>query len=73
MARVAPLRYKDYADHDRHKTMTLEEPEFTRRFLMHIVPSGLMRVRHYGFLANRCRSVKLAELRCALEADEPFP
>jgi len=60
------LRYTDYADHDRHKTLTLEGREFARRFLMHIVPKGLMRVRHYGFLANRCRSVRLAEVRCAL-------
>ena len=67
------LRYTDYADHDRHKTMTLAGPEFARRFLMHIVPRGLMRVRHYGFLANRCRKRKLAEVRCALEATEPLP
>jgi len=67
------LRYTDYADHDRHKTMTLAGPEFARRLLMHIVPRGLMRVRHYGFLANRCRKRKLAEVRCALEATEPLP
>jgi len=66
------LRYKDYADHDRHKTLTLEGPEFARRFLMHIVPKGLMRVRHYGFLANRCRKRKLACVRAALaEGEEP--
>jgi len=66
------LRYKDYADQDRHKTMTLEGPEFARRFLMHIVPKGLMRVRHYGFLANRCRKRKLACVRAALdEGEEP--
>lgn len=71
------LRYKDYADHDRYKTLTLDGPEFARRFLMHIVPKGLMRVRHYGFLANRCRKRKLAEVRCALDtvvsAHEPRP
>jgi hypothetical protein len=60
------LRYRDYADHDRHKTLTLEGPEFVRRFLMHIVPKGLMRVRHYGFLANRCRRRKLERARAAL-------
>jgi len=66
------LRYKDYADQDRHKTLTLEGPEFVRRFLMHIVPKGLMRVRHYGFLANRCRRRKLESVRAALvEAEEP--
>ncbi|WP_371259010.1 transposase [Ectothiorhodospira sp. BSL-9] len=35
--------------------MTLTGQEFVRRFLQHILPKGLMRVRHYGFLANRCR------------------
>jgi len=64
------LRYKDYADRDRHKTLTLDGPEFARRFLMHIVPKGLMRVRHYGFLANRCRKRKLACVRAALARDE---
>ena len=39
------LRYKDYADHDRAKMLTLAGSEFVRRFLMHIVPKGLMRVR----------------------------
>jgi len=64
------LRYTDYADRDRHKTLTLDGPEFVRRFLMHIVPKGLMRVRHYGFLANRCRKRKLAEVRSALDQPE---
>lgn len=67
------LRYKDYADHDRHKTMTLEGSEFARRFLMHIVPKGLMRVRHYGFLANCCRKRKLARVRAALSEGEKPP
>lgn len=67
------LRYTDYADGDRKKTLTLDGPEFARRFLMHIVPKGLMRVRHYGFLANRCRRVRMAEVRGALEVAEPLP
>jgi hypothetical protein len=64
------LRYKAYADQGRRKTMTLEGQEFARRFLMHIVPKGLMRVRHYGFLANCCRTRKLACVRAALAADD---
>ena len=68
------LRYTDYADHDRQKTLTLEGPEFVRRFLMQIVPKGLMLVRHYGFLANRCRRRKLDRVRAALAVvDEPTP
>ncbi len=60
------FRYKDYGDHNRCKTMHLEGEEFVRRFLMHIVPKGFTRIRHYGFLANRCRAVKLAHIRQAL-------
>jgi len=67
------LRYKDYADHDRHKTLTLEGPEFVRRFQMHIVPKGLMRVRHFGVLATRCRKRKLMCLRAAADDDEEPP
>jgi len=36
-----------------HKTLTLDAPEFIRRFLLHVLPTELMRVRHYGLLANR--------------------
>ena len=59
------IRYKDYRD-DRHKTMRLEGEEFVRRYLLHILPEGFMRIRHYGFLANRCRERKLAVIREAL-------
>jgi hypothetical protein len=37
-----------------------------RRFLLHVLPKGLMRIRHFGFLANRCRKAKLAQIRTAL-------
>jgi len=60
------LRYKDYRDGDKQKVMRLDGPEFVRRFLMHIVPKGLMRIRHYGFLANRSRETKLETIRQAL-------
>jgi hypothetical protein len=49
------FRWKDYAHHDRLKVMTLEADEFLRRFLLHIVPRGFMRIRHFGLLANRTR------------------
>jgi hypothetical protein len=57
------VSYKDYRDHDRWKTMQLPGEELIRRFLLHVLPKGLMRVRHYGFLANRCRKEKLAKIR----------
>ncbi|MDZ7750224.1 MAG: IS91 family transposase [Gammaproteobacteria bacterium] len=65
------IRYKDYRDRDRHKTLSLEGEEFVRRFLMHVLPKGLMRIRHFGFLANRGRREKLARIREALAAPVP--
>src|SRR5882724_2426807 len=53
------FRWKDYADGNAVKEMTLGVREFTRRFLLHILPRGFVRIRHYGFLANRCRSERL--------------
>jgi len=62
------LRYKDYTDQNRTKVMDLDGEELIRRFLLHILPPGLMRIRHYGFLANRCRKAQLAQSRACLEA-----
>ena len=53
------FRWKDYADGNAVKEMTLDVREFTRRFLLHILPRGFVRIRHYGFLANRSRSERL--------------
>jgi hypothetical protein len=57
------FRWKDYADHDRVKVMTLEIDEFLRRFLLHVVPRGFMRIRHFGLLANRARRDALTRCR----------
>ena len=54
--------YKDYRN-EQNGTMTLDCKEFIRRFLMHILPKGLMRIRHYGLLANRCRQSSLKIIR----------
>ena len=66
------VSYKDYRDHDRWKTMQLPGEELIRRFLLHVLPKGLMRVRHYGYLTNRCRKEKLAKIRQLLgqQADD---
>ena len=52
--------------------MQLPGEELIRRFLLHVLPKGLMRVRHYGYLANRCRKEKLAKIRQLLgqQADD---
>jgi hypothetical protein len=49
------FRWKEYRRGAVHPTMTLQAAEFTRRFLLHILPKGFMRIRSFGFLANRCR------------------
>ena len=51
--------------------MTLDAVEFIRRFLLHILPSGFMKIRHFGFLANRNRSSALALCRQHLSASSP--
>jgi hypothetical protein len=66
------FRWKDYADGDRTKVMALAAEEFIRRFLLHVVPSGFVRIRHFGFLANRTRRAKLARCR-ALLGPSPSP
>ena len=67
------LAYKDYRDGNRHKVMTLSAEELLRRFLLHVLPNGFMRVRHFGFLANRCRARRLTQIREALAAPPPAP
>jgi hypothetical protein len=61
------FRYKDYAHGNRRKVLSLEPAEFIRRFLLHVLPSGFMRIRHYGILANRAKGEKLAAARTALD------
>ncbi len=56
------FHYTDYRD-NQSKIMKLERGEFIRRFLMHVLPKGLMRIRHYGLLANRCRRRSLEIIR----------
>lgn len=65
------FRWKDYRHESRPKVMQLPADEFIRRFLLHVLPSGFQRIRHYGLLANRYRSVKLAQCRQLLA--EPAP
>ncbi|OFZ88871.1 MAG: hypothetical protein A3F74_17255 [Betaproteobacteria bacterium RIFCSPLOWO2_12_FULL_62_58] len=66
------FRYKDYAHGNRRKVMVLAASEFIRRFLLHVLPSGFMRIRHYGILANRTKHQKLAQARVALHY-QPAP
>jgi predicted Zn-ribbon and HTH transcriptional regulator len=52
--------YKDRSDGNKRKTITVSTNEFIRRFLLHVLPPSFMRIRHYGFMANRCRKENLA-------------
>jgi len=64
------FRYKDYADGNRIKQMTLATEEFIRRFLLHVLPKRFVRIRHYGLLASRNVDTKLARCRVLLGAPQ---
>jgi hypothetical protein len=65
------FRYKDYAHGHRQRRMTLTAQEFLRRFMMHVLPRGFVRIRSFGFLANRVRDKQLARCRRLLNTSEP--
>jgi hypothetical protein len=67
------FRYRDYARANRVKVMALPAPEFIRRFLLHVLPPGFMRIRHVGLLANRHRTERLGRCRAALGQPQPEP
>jgi Putative transposase/Transposase zinc-binding domain len=64
------FRYKDYAHGNRERVMTLSALEFVRRLLLHVLPTGFMRIRHYGIQANRHRHEKLALCRQLLGSEK---
>ena len=68
---IVRFRWRDYADRDRVKVMVLTADEFLRRFLLHVVPRGFMRIRHFGLLANRQRRALIARCRAVLAAPAP--
>lgn len=59
--------WRDYRQRSRQRTMTLDADEFIRRFLLHVLPGGFMRIRYFGFLANRFRAEKIQLARELLE------
>lgn len=66
------LSYRDRRDKDRKTSITLEAQEFIRRFLLHVLPEGFMRIRHFGFLANRTKKHSLPQCRKLLGLN-PIP
>jgi len=70
---LVTFRYRDRADGDKCKQMTICAQEFIRRFLLHVIPESYKRIRHFGLFANRCKSKDLARCReiFGLSADPP--
>jgi hypothetical protein len=58
---------------EKRKTVSLEAHEFIRRFMLHVLPEGFMRIRHFGFLANRAKKHALAQCRKLLKLDAALP
>jgi hypothetical protein len=71
-SREVSFSYRDRKNHNRQKTMTLDAHEFIRRFLLHVIPKGFIRVRHFGFLANRSKSL-LSKCRQLLDLNPAVP
>jgi hypothetical protein len=65
--------YKDYKDEQKQKVMTLSADEFLRRFLLHVLPDGFQRIRHYGLLGNRHRAEHIARCRELLAVPTLIP
>jgi hypothetical protein len=61
------FRWRDYAHGNKQKKMTVSAEEFIRRFLLHVLPKGFVRIRHFGFMANSQRSVLLDVCRRLLQ------
>ena len=73
--RGVTFKVKDYRidGPGRYKTMTLRAPEFIRRFLLHVLPKGFHRIRHYGLLASGVKADNLAAMRELLDVAPPLP
>jgi len=67
------FRWKDYAHGGKQRKMTLMAIEFLRRFFLHVLPQGFVRIRHFGFLANRFRAGRLSLCQLLLASDGPRP
>ncbi len=57
------FHYKDYRQNGQRKSMTLKHEEFIRRFALHILPKGFVKIRHYGFLSSNWKREKLKILQ----------
>jgi len=67
------FRFRDYAHGRKQRKMTLAAEEFIRRFLLHVLPKGFMRIRYFGWMAARCRRQRAALCRALLGAEPALP
>jgi hypothetical protein len=67
------FKWRDSRRGNKLDILTVEAEEFIRRFLLHVLPRGLMRIRHYCILGNRCRKAQLSACRVLLDQPEPIP
>jgi len=65
--------YKDRANNNELKTMTVTAGEFIRRFLLHVLPSGFMKIRYFGFLANKNKGEAIPLIRKLADSDDEWP
>ncbi len=70
---LVTFSYRDRKDGDRKKALPLDAHEFIRRFLLHVLPDGFMRIRHFGFLANRAKKHALPQCRKLLGLNPALP
>jgi hypothetical protein len=71
-SQTVTFTWKDYADGCKRKTMRLELREFVRRFCLHLLPERFVKIRHFGFLGNRQRKLRVAQARALLK-QTPLP
>ncbi|RYG11938.1 MAG: IS91 family transposase, partial [Chitinophagaceae bacterium] len=67
------FKYKDYRQQGKTREMSLSHGEFLARFEQHILPRGFVKIRHYGFLQNRNKQSRIAEIRASLNLEEAKP
>jgi hypothetical protein len=65
------FRWKDYADQNREKVMTISRVEFIRRFMLHALPAGFVRIRYFGFMGQTVKKNRLQQCRKLLQAEQP--
>jgi len=69
---IVTFSYRDRSDNNKAKYLKVKATEFIRRFLLHVLPKSYVRIRHFGFLANKCKTKNLTHCRQALQC-EPEP